>query len=265
MRFLAEAEICSPRTIIRTVTVIADIDRQVAKRRWAKHVDGLRSGSKIFVAMYPLQALCMDDKVFYNQRSNRPDVEVDTHERFHLRASKRGLGSDGSNPMEESAAYAFESTLASNRRAEQLEIEAQARIYWSLARHCVRFMYSLQLPEPNGLLRSSVQGIRRLESDEVIGDGRAMALGNARNFLLYIECTAILRRWGARDAEKIFFDAIKIAEQEGLERARQFLLSKLTRRAREELSDGYGIDMRKYRCRSPNAPDRIDETMIWNV
>ncbi|MFH1520410.1 MAG: hypothetical protein ABID61_02075 [Candidatus Micrarchaeota archaeon] len=263
MRFLAEADICSPREITKTLTVVATIDRRVAKRRFKAHLGRLRNGSK-FAAMYPLEAVYIDKQLFYDGQPSRPSAETDVHEKFHMRAERKGVGMARLTCMEESAAYAFESTLLGNGGVQQREIAERVRMYHLLARHCVRFMYALELPEPNGLLRSSVQGIRRIESSKVVGDNRAIAFGNAKNLLLYLECIAVLKRWGTKDAEKIFFEAMEVAEKEGLDKARKFLLRNLTRRARDELSDRYGLDMRKYRCRSPSSPDLDIEILIWD-
>jgi hypothetical protein len=106
--------------------------------------------------------------------------------------------------------------------------------------------------------------MRRAVVDGSVGDTIVSGFNNAKNFMLFLECLAVLRRCGVQDGVDILIEAVRIASEEDLRAARRFLMSQLTRVQVEAINTQYGIDMRRFRWASPYAPNAIFDTWTWS-
>ena len=261
--FLAEMEVCSPKAITREVTIIAgNLDPREAKKKALEKMKEVKAAKpETFVSLHTLEAIYYDGKIYRSQKPSHPERITLLHERFHGEAVDLREGWAG--PLEESAAYAWESTLKCKDKKEEQNIADQIQTYLVSAKHSVRFMFALDLPEPNTILSTSMGVLRRQANDVIVGDSRAVAFNTAKNFMLYLECLAILRQWGEGDGKKILLEAIECSTKHGLKEARQFLVGRLPEDEIDRLNGIYGVDMTQFRVHSPYSPKAKSEELFW--
>lgn len=260
-RFLAEIDVCTERRIVRTITIESRKMAPEQARRKALAEFAKMKGHGRYIVLQELEAFCSYGRITVSHTPTRPLREVVAHERFHGTASSR-KASSCALPLEESASYAYESTAAPRNVREEMVAAKQMRTYRRLARHSVRFLFALTMANPNGLLQSSMTAIRR-DSTAIAGDSMAIGFNYAKDFMLYSECQAIVKRWGAQDSRKIFMEALEIANESGLNEARRFLLRHLPQDRKNKIEEDYGIDLRGFRFSSPYATNFVCEDWVW--
>lgn len=259
--FLAEIDVCTDRKIVRNILIKSrGMAAHQAKKRAIEEFRKLKVDGR-YAVLQPVEGVMENGNVQYARARSAPLRETRRHEGFHRSATKFRKG-PASWPVDESAAYAYESTVKPRNEKEERHMASQIRIYSRLARHSVRLLFALSLAEPNGLLHSSMAGLKR-ESSAMAGDTRAVALNYAKDYVLYLECLEIVREWGRSDAKKIFLDAMEIASERGFHEARQFLLRQLPEDRKEDIEGSYGINLNGFRFRSPYASSAVHEDWVW--
>ena len=261
--FLAQIVVCSRNRICHTAIIESTLDKATAERLALEKMTEL-GGQRSFTSLHHLAAVYHRDaaRVSFAGDSNiTPGVRV--HEEFHHRVSSFGLDTDGrTRPLEESGAYAVESKLMYRSFHKEQEAIAEIKRLRRLGRNSVRFMYALH-NKMTRLLSSSMRTIKA-NSYAVEGHRRSIALHAAANYLLYLECLAVLRCRGACDGEKIILDTISIARDFSLDNARKFLLSRIPRSERTHLDETYGVDVRSFRFFSPYSVGASSETLFFD-
>lgn len=255
--FMAEIDVCTKRKIVRNIVIDGRrISPAQARRKALAEFNSMKADGR-YVVLQQVGAVTGKDGTAYADR--RISRVTKCHERFHRIADNNNTAS---MPLEESAAYAFQSTVALHNRREEINTAKEIRKYKQLARHSVRFLFAVTLAEPNGLLESSMAAVKR-HSSAIAGDSRAIAFNYAKDYMLYLECLEIVRQWGVKDARKIFLEAIGMANEKGLHGARAFLLRQLPPERGESIDAAYGIDLRGFRFTSPYASNAACEDLVW--
>jgi hypothetical protein len=259
--FLAEIDVCTDRKIVRNILIKSrGMTAHQAKEKALEEFRKLKENGR-YAVLQPVEGITESEKVQYARKRSVPVNETRRHEGFHRSAAKFRNGS-ASWPVDESAAYAYESTVKPRNEKEEHHIASRIRIYSRLARHSVRLLFALSLAEPNGLLQSSMAGLKR-ESTAIAGDARAVALNYAKDYVLYLECLEIIKEWGRKDAKKIFMEAMEVASERGFHEARQFLLRQLPEDRKEDIDERYGINLNGFRFSSPYASSVVHEEWVW--
>ncbi|MDD5172463.1 MAG: hypothetical protein PHF60_05515 [Candidatus ainarchaeum sp.] len=261
--FLAEIDVCTDRRIVRNISLTCiGMTRREAKKTVIEDFKKLRASGG-YAVLQPMTGTSENGSAVYGLDRKVPPRVLKRHEGFHRSAAKFRKGPD-SWQVEESAAYAYESTLKPWNAWEEHHIAKYMEKYSNLARHSVRLLVALDLAEPNGLLKSSIAELKR-HSSAIAGDTRAIAFNNAKDYVLYLECLEIVRKWRRKDAKKIFLEAMDVASENGFHEARTFLLRQLPKDRVEAIQDSYGIDLRGFRFTSLYAPDVVVDNWTWKT
>ncbi len=261
-QFLAEINICDATAIVRNITIIGNgMNSRTAKLRALARMKELREEIDGRTAsLHPVAAIYMNGEISSAPASTKIQTQIDYHEYFHEKVEKRGIrnSQDRVDISEESGAHAVEITMPVKNKHQQNELEMNIRHNTMLARHSVRFMFALHTGKADGLVSTSM-GILRRETAIIAGDSFSAALNATKNYLLYLECFAVLRCMGTNEGKEAIFEAIRTERTESLHQARRFLVSQLPKAERKKLDEVYGIDLRKFRFRSPYHSNAVTE------
>ncbi len=166
----------------------------------------------------------------------------------------------GYPPLEESAAYAYETVATPHGRGMPV---AERMRYCRLARDSVRFLFALDREGNEEMLVHSMAGLCQNTYEALAGDLIAVAIPAAFDFAFYLECVAVLRRWGLQEGERILLEAVGVSDVEGADAGRRFLLGRLTAKTRDRISASYGVDLDGFRFRSLYSPHVEYDTWEW--
>lgn len=208
--------------------------------------------------LHPLYGSYVDGEIEYTP-SNRDPATI-RHERFH--ALMDGFRHEEmTSVMEESAAFAWETTTKIGT-PDSSRINADIRRYRRISIAAVGFAHALSLSRPNGLLTGSISTI--VANDRAgIGEDMAIAISNTREFLLYVECLEIIRRYSPKQALRILSDAISLSYKRGLTDAREFLLSYLTGTQIDRIQRMYDVPLRDQDLRRFRTDHKVKEEHVF--
>jgi hypothetical protein len=259
--FLAEIDVCTDRKIVRNIQIRSGgMSARQARNRALKELERLKEAGR-YAVLQPVEGVLGKGGIEYARKRSAPVRETRRHEYFHRFSAKFRRG-PATWPVDESAAYAYESTIKPRNPSEERYRVDQIRLYSRIARHSVRLLFALSLAEPNGLLKASMAGLRR-ESTAIAGDTRAVAFNYAKDYVLYLECLEIINEWGQKDAKKIFLEAMDVASERGFHEAREFLRRRLPDDTRDGIECSYGVDLKGFRFSSPYASSAVNEEWLW--
>jgi len=249
--------VCDSRRLFREITIITQkLDAREAMENAVRKVEKLQAGGG-YASLQSVRGLSYAGKEYYTKESRGAKRSTSFHERFHTRVTQSGAAKDnGNSEIEESAAHAYETFMGG------AGIPSIRRYGW-FARQSVRFLFALDTPGQEGLLIDTTLRLTRDCNEIIAGDAFAAAMGSAGDCMFYLECLAVLRRWGRDDGERILVDAIVLNSHSGPDVARQLLLDSLCESTRKRIGRAYGVDLRGFRFRSLTAPKIRDETLVW--
>ncbi len=259
--FLANIYVCDRRSIIKDISIISrKLSIEEAKRKAIAKTESLGKAAGRYSSLYQLRGLYYKGKAYLSCSSANEKKNTSTHEEFHMKVKDMGLEKRSLYPpLEESAAYAYE-TMAEARGEGRTD---SMRRYSKQALHSVRFLFALDNGGHEEMLLNSMNRISAFACEAMAGDHAAIALSSAGDCMFYLECMAVLKRWGLRDGEKILLESIGISDEKGANAGRGFLLKALPSRTKDRLNSSYGVDLRGFRFRSLYSPATEYKTWEW--
>ena len=260
-QFMASITICDLRVIKGEVAIFGNwLPKAAAKRMAIQQLKKERYLPETFACLCETSGRYYRGRKLYNTGED-DDFGTRVHEDFHAEVATLRIPSVGkwTDPIEESAAYAYMDFMMLGK--EPVKTQYSMRVNSKYAKHSVRFVVATDNSELSRM-RANAIGIFERTKTMLAGDNLALAFSYAENFICYLECLAVLRRWGETDGKKILFDAIRESEHLGPENARQFLLARLPAIVQEDITEGYGIDPAKLRLRPIHHHDYTEEERI---
>jgi hypothetical protein len=261
--FLASLYVCDRRRILRNISIISrNLSREEATQKALVKMESFRKTAGHYTALHKLHGLYDGDvgNTCCSPGTATHLRRVSSHEEFHRKVDVTGLDKKSRYPpLEESAAYAYE-TMA------ELRGKAMARAirrYGTLARHSLRFLFALDRGGHEEVLVESVAQLCKERPKALAGDDIAIAINSAVDCMFYLECMAVLQRWGLGKGEKILLEAVGVSDEKGADAGRRFLMERLTRKTRDKINASYGINLDGFRFRSLYSPNVKDDTWEW--
>ena len=259
-QFMADITICNSRVITGEITIFGNGLPSRGKTESDCHAGRIRKSN-------PRETACL-----CRNRWNVPQWEktfilktkddgTKIHEAFHAEVAALKILSvvKWTTPVEESAAYAYTDFRMLLKWA--WGAEDGIKMHCLHAKYSVRFLVGTDNLELSRM-RTAAVGVLRRTGTMLPGDSAALAFSYAENFLCYMECLAVLRRWGLKDGKKILFDAIREGGWLNPENARRFLLAELPAIVQEDVNESYGIDPAKLRIRALHHHDYKEEELV---
>jgi len=249
--------VCDRRHILKDITIIVrKLDTHAAMEKAIGKVEKLQADGKS-ASLLVLRGLSHAENEYYTKHSRGMKRGTSFHERFHARVTEAGVTKDhGDSELEESAAYAYETVMDG---ADTRVI----RSYGWFARQSVRFLFALDTPGQEELLVDSMSRLTEKSVEIIAGDPFAAAMSSAVDCAFYLECLAVLRRWGHRDGERILVDAIAVNRDDGPDCARRFLIGHIRESEQERIERSYGVDLNGFRFRSIISPKLVGRILEW--
>ncbi|MEK6979420.1 MAG: hypothetical protein AABW86_04315 [Candidatus Micrarchaeota archaeon] len=263
-QFMADITVCDRHVITASVTVFGNgLPRLDAKKTAIGELEKARgNGNGGFACLRENAGVYYDGKIVYSDVRRSGDFGTKVHEEFHAMVAGLKIPSVGAwtNPLEESAAYAYEDNVLS-RRYNETEILKRLLVNSLLAKYSVRFLVGT---DNSGLdkMRANAIWVLNRTAGMIIGDATAVAFSCVENFMLYLECLAVLDKFGAETGKQVLFDAMRLCGHSGPENARQFLLARVDRNIRDRIEATYGIDPSMLRLRPIHHHDYKEEERI---
>ncbi|MCX6773608.1 MAG: hypothetical protein NTY68_01255 [Candidatus Micrarchaeota archaeon] len=261
LSFLASIYVCDRRSIIRDINIInRKLSLEEAKQKAIAKTESFGKASGQYASLYQLRGLYYDGNAYLSCSSAMEEKSTSAHEEFHMKVKEMDLDKKSSYPpLEESAAYAYETMAELGSRGVS---ESLCR-YSRQARHSVRFLFALDRKGHEEMLMDSINRIFAYAWEVMAGDNVAIAISSAGDCMFYLECMAVLKRWGMKDGEKILLEAVGASDENGANAGRKFLLKSLPSRTREKLNSSYGIDLKGFRFRSLYSQKIEYKTWKW--
>lgn len=262
--FLATIYVCDRRSILWDIAIIArKLDAEKAEQKAIGKMETLCRKKGRYVGLHRLRGMYGDGNGYYSAHAADVARSTARHEAFHRKVTAAGLDEKSDFPaLEESAAYAYETMAGRLGSAKEADADEHLR-YIRLARHSVRFLFALDQAGQEDMLMDSIGQLSRRTRGIIAGDPPAIAMNAANDCMYYLECVAVLRRWGLREGEKILLEAVGISDREGADAGRRFLMGRLTAKTQERINASYGVDLDGFRFRSLYSPFIYKDTWEW--
>lgn len=231
--------------------------RQVARKALDRI---LETAADCVGAVYPVAAVCSEQKIYYSSQRFSNDEGIRSHETVHVRAHRMLKNPRWRivYPLEESIAYATQHYV--DLKKGRCRVHDKIRSAYNSGKHSLRMIQCIEHGERNGVLSASLRVLYAGADQE--NRNMAWALDTAANFMLYRECLAVLDSFGLKNGTKILFDALVLANRNGLETAWRFLLDHLTPRERIMLREEVMIAGKAVVITSPFAPRCQEEDVL---
>lgn len=260
--FLANLYVCDQRYIVKEITIIGRrLSPLEAQRKALAKMESFRKRHGRYTSLHQLRGLYDEGKAYSSPITSIDARRTSAHERFHTKVAAAGLDKKTTYPpLEESAAYAYETMVGPDYDALG---KADRERYARLARNSVRFLFALDRRGHEEMLVESMAGVCGNAMRVIAGDDIAIAIESAPDCMFYLECVAVLKRWGLHEGEKILLDAVGVSDEKGANAGRRYLLERLTPKTRERINASYGINLDGFRFRSLRLPNAEDDTWEW--
>ncbi len=259
---------CAVYADARAIRLVKDFDggrRNPRKcRPLARDIvkDDLRRHRGWSAAFYPLKGFEEDGKVVLGASYGKAkDANTRRHEEVHAKAAEEFPRAkwQGTLPLEESIAYAI-ADCTDVTASPKLAADRIPRLSM-YSFEAMRFMQCIAHEVNSNLLAERLSAA--LRDANKWNRNIAHAFDQAADLLFYRECVKIIERFGLKKGEDVLFEALRLAHEEGLHEAYEFLLKRLRPRVRQELAEGIALPGRPIRVASPYSPScEVEEVAL---
>jgi hypothetical protein len=236
-------------------------ERQETERKALLKMKSLGKKRGCYTALHRLEGLYTEGHVYCPCATSTDMKRTSRHEEFHVAVAAEGLSKKSMYPpLEESAAYAYETVATEYGGAEHT---ADWMRYCRLAHNSVRFRFALDGRGQDRLLEHSMTRLCENVREVIAGDRIAIASSSAVDFSFYLECFAVLKHCGVQDGKRILLDAVGVSDEKGADAGRKFLLEHLAVQTRQRIDASYGINLRGFSFRPLHSPKIEYDTWEW--